>query len=325
MRELYVHRADWFVTIEEELGMATWTVSDMPSQAGRTAVVTGTGGLGYEDALGLTRAGGEVIIAGRNADKGEAAVEKIRNSVPKANVRFELLDLGNLQSITAFATRICGERQCVDLLVNNAAVMAPPRRLVTADGFELQFGTNYLGHFALTAKLLTLLRKSTSPRVVNVSALAARNGTIDFDDLQMERDYRPWAAYCQSKLANLLFSFELQRRSDAAEWGLTSIAAHPGISRTDLVANGFGRNSAASTMMNLMGRIVFQAAAQGALPTLFSATSPLAKPGAYYGPNSRNEVRGTPALSKVPPQAEDIDVAQRLWELSERLVHLTFD
>jgi NAD(P)-dependent dehydrogenase (short-subunit alcohol dehydrogenase family) len=296
----------------------------MPSQVGRTAVVTGTGGLGYQDALGLARAGGDVIVAGRNATKGGVAVQEIRKSVPNANIRYELLDLANLQSITAFAARIRGERQSIDLLINNAAVMALPRRLVTADGFELQFGTNYLGHFALTMQLLSLLRKGKNSRIVNLSALAARNGVINFEDLQAERNYRPWAVYCQSKLANLLFSFELQRRSDAAGWGLTSIAAHPGISRTDLVPNGFGKNSAMSIMMHLVAPVFFQDAAQGALPTLFSATSPMAKPGAYYGPNSRNEMRGTPALSKVPPQAEDADVAQRLWELSERLIHLTF-
>jgi len=305
--------------------MAEWTLSDMPSQVARIAVVTGTGGLGYQDALALSQAGGEVIIAGRNAERGEAAVEKIRRSVPKANVSFELLDLGSLQSIAAFAVRICGLRQSIDLLINNAAVMALPRRLVTADGFEMQFGTNYLGHSALTVQLLPLLRRSKNPRIVNVSALAARDGAIDFDDLQMERNYRPWAAYCQSKLANLLFSFELQRRSDAGGWGVTSIAAHPGISRTDLVANGFGRISAPSILMKLFGPIVFQGASQGALPTLFSATSRLAKPGAYYGPNSRNEMRGKPALSKVPPQAQDQDVAERLWAVSERLTHVTYE
>ena len=303
--------------------MATWTLSDMPSQVGRTAVVTGTGGLGYQDALALARAGGEVILAGRNAIKGAAAVQEIRRGLPKANIRFELLDLANLQSIAAFAARIRGERQRIDLLINNAAVMAPPQRQVTADGFELQFGTNYLGHFALTVQLLSLLRKGKNPRIVNVSALAARNGVINLEDLQAERNYRPWAVYCQSKLADLLFSFELQRRSDAAGWGLTSIAAHPGISRTDLVRNGFGKNSVVSIIMHLVGPVLFQTAAQGALSTLYSATSPLAKPGAFYGPNGRNEMRGTPALSKVPPQAEDTDVAQRLWGLSERLVHLT--
>ena len=301
-----------------------WTLRDMPSQVERTAVVTGTGGLGYQDALGLTRAGGEVIMPGRNPEKGEAAVEEIRRSVPDANIKFELLDLANLASIKEFAAQIRGKRKSMDLLINNAAVMAPPRRLITADGFELQLGTNFLGHFALTAQLLDLLRKGRSPRVVNVAALAANSGVIRFDDLHWERKYRPWAAYCQSKLANLLFSFELQRRSDAAGWGLTSIAAHPGISRTDLVANGFGRNSAISYIMKLVGPVIFQTAAQGALPTLFSAASPLAKAGAYYGPDSRNEMRGTPALARVPPQAADTDMAQRLWALSERLVKTKF-
>lgn len=295
----------------------------MPSQIGRIAVITGTGGLGYQDALGLARAGAQVILAGRNPTKGAAAVQEIRKGVPKANIRFELLDLADLRSIAAFGARIRGERQSIDLLINNAAVMAPPHRQVTADGFELQFGTNYLGHFALTIQLLTLLRKGKSPRIVNVSALAARNGVINFEDLQAERNYRPWAVYCQSKLANLLFSFELQRRSDAAGWGLTSIAAHPGVSRTDLVSNGFGKNSAFAIMVHVVGPLLFQTAAQGALSTLYSATSLQAKPGGFYGPNSRNEMRGTPAFSKVPPQAEDTNTAQHLWELSERLVHLT--
>ena len=245
--------------------------------------------------------------------------------MPEANARFELLDLASLQSIAAFAARMRDQRPSIDLLINNAAVMAPPHRQVTTDGFELQFGTNYLGHFALTARLLSLLRKGKNPRIVNLSALAARDGVIDFGDLQAERSYRPWAVYCQSKLANLLFSFDLQRRSDAAGWGLTSIAAHPGISRTDLVSNGFGKNSVASILMRLVGALFFQAASQGTLPTLFSATSPLAKPGAYHGPDGRNEMRGTPAASKAPPQAEDADVARRLWELSERLVRVTFE
>jgi NAD(P)-dependent dehydrogenase (short-subunit alcohol dehydrogenase family) len=304
--------------------MEAWELSDMTSQAGRTAVVTGTGGLGYQVALGLARTGAEVIIAGRNATKGAAAVERIRQSVLEANVIFELLDLANLQSVAAFGARLRAERQSIDLLINNAGVMTPPRRRTTADGFELQFGTNFLGHFALTAQLLALLRKGRSARVVNVSALAARNGAINFEDLQAERNYKPWAAYSQSKLANLLFSFELQRRSDAAGWGMRSIAAHPGISRTDLVPNGTGSYSALSISMKLVGPILFQTAAQGALPTLFAATSPMAEPGAYYGPNGRNEVRGTPSLAKVPPKAEDMNTAQRLWDLSERLVQLTF-
>lgn len=292
----------------------------MPSQAGRTTVVTGTGGLGYETALGLTGVGGEVIIAGRNALKGAAAIEDIRQLVPKAKVRFELLDLADLKSITVFGERIRAERQSIDLLINNAAVMAPPRRRTTADGFELQFGTNFLGHFALAAQLLPLLRNGRNPRVVTVAALAARDGEINFKDLQAELNYKPWATYCQSKLANLLFSFELQRRSDAAGWGLTSVAAHPGIARTSLVPNGFGKNSAMAIMMKIAGPLLFHTAAQGALPILFAATSLSVEPGAYYGPNSRNEMRGTPALAKIPSQAKDKDVAQRLWSIAERLV-----
>jgi len=304
--------------------MAAWALSDVPSQAGRTAIVTGTGGLGYQHALGLAGAGADVIVAGRNAAKGAASVQAIRDRVPTASIRFELLDLANLQSIRAFAARMRNERQSVDLLVNNAAVMALPRRQVTEDGFELQFGTNYLGHFALTAQLLGLLRKGRSPRVVTVSALAARDGEIKFEDLQAQRGYRPWSVYCQSKLANLMFSLELQRRSDAASWGLASMAAHPGICRTDLVSNGFGRNSVGSILMKLMGPMVFQSAAQGALSVLFAATSPLARPGAYYGPNGRNEVRGSPGPARIPPQAEDASVAERLWRLSEDLVGLGF-
>ncbi len=304
--------------------MASWTVSEIPPQLGRSAVVTGTGGLGYEDALALARAGGEVILAGRNADKGAAAINKIRTVIPTANIRFEMLDLANLASIRAFGRRMQAERQSLDLLINNAAVMTPPRRRVTADGFELQFGTNYLGHFALTAHLLRLLRQGRNPRVVNVSSIANRNGAINFDDLQSERRYQPMVAYGQSKLANLMSSFELQRRSDAAGWGLLSIAAHPGISRTDLIPNGTGQNSLMSIVRRLLGPILFQPAAQGALPTLFAATSPNAKAGAYYGPDRFNEMRGAPNVAKVPPQAEDINVAARLWAVSENLAGVSF-
>lgn len=304
--------------------MAVWTTDNMPNQQGRSVVVTGTGGLGFEDALALARAGAEVIIAGRNPDKGAEAVNKIRTVVPKANVCFETLDLANLASIQAFATRMQAQRHSLDLLINNAAVMAPPNRKVTSDGFELQFGTNYLGHFALTLHLLSLLRKGQNPRVVNVSSIAARDGAIIFDDLQSEHNYRPMVAYSQSKLANIMFSFELQRRSDAAGWGLSSIAAHPGISRTDLIPNGAGWNSVSGLLRRFLGPIMFQPAAQGALPTLFAATAPDAKRGGYYGPNGLSETRGFPTLAKIPPQAEDASVAARLWTLSEDLTGVSF-
>lgn len=298
--------------------MAAWTVSDIPSQRGRAAVVTGTGGLGFQDALALARAGADVIIAGRNPLKGAAAVDRIRQSVPGANVAFELLDLASLDSIKSFAGKLRRSRDSLDLLINNAAVMTPPKRLATTDGFELQFGTNYLGHFALTGQLLPLLRKGDKPRVVTLSSVAARSAAIDFDDLQARRSYKPMPAYGQSKLACLMFALELQRRSDIAGWGIQSIAAHPGISRTDLLPNGAGTWSAPGIVRRYLW-FLFQPAAQGALPTLFAATSPQARAGAYYGPNKLSETRGYPVPAMIPPQALDTASATRLWDESERL------
>jgi NAD(P)-dependent dehydrogenase (short-subunit alcohol dehydrogenase family) len=303
--------------------MTKWTISDIPTQKGRSAVVTGTGGLGFEDALALARAGGEVIIAGRSAEKGGAAVARIRAEVPSATVRFEQLDLASLKSVSDFGERLRDQRESLDLLINNAGVMVPPRRLETADGFELQVGTNYLGHFALTWQLLPLLRKGSKARVVTLSSIAARGGAIDFDDINAEKSYRPMPVYSQSKLACLMFAFALQRRSDAQGWGITSIAAHPGISRTDLLHNAPGRLSAMGIARSLLW-FLFQPAAQGALPTLFAATSPHAKAGAYYGPDGMGEMRGYPALSKVPPQALDEAAAERLWDISEVLTKINF-
>jgi NAD(P)-dependent dehydrogenase (short-subunit alcohol dehydrogenase family) len=298
--------------------MGRWTASAIPSQVGRNAVITGTGGLGYEIALALARAGAQIIIAGRNSAKGAEAVASIREHVPNAIVQFEPVDLANLQSIADFGARLRAGRQTLDLLINNAAVMTPPRRKTTSDGFELQFGTNHLGHFALTARLLPLLRSARRARVVTVSSVAARNGAIDFDDLQAGHRYTPMVVYSQSKLANLLFSFELQRRSEAGGWGVSSIAAHPGISRTDLIPNGAGRMSLPGFVRTFFW-FLFQPAAQGALPTLFAATSPHAAGGAYYGPDKLGETRGAPAPAKIPPQAADARTAARLWDVSEQL------
>lgn len=303
--------------------MTHWTASDIPSQRDRTAVVTGTGGLGFQDALALARTGANVIIAGRNPRKGTAAVNQIRQDVPGANVAFRILDLASLDSIKAFGEGMRGSRDNLDLLINNAAVMAPPKRLATADGFELQLGTNHLGHFALTAQLLPLLRKGSKPRVVTLSSVAARGGMINFDDLQAQRSYRPMPVYSQSKLACLMFALELQRRSDAAGWGIQSIAAHPGVSRTDLLPNGAGAWSAPGMARRYMW-FLFQPAAQGALPTLFAATSPQAGGGAYYGPDKLGETRGYPAVAKIPQQALDTSVAARLWIESEGLTGTVF-
>lgn len=297
-----------------------WNTSHMPSQQGRLAVVTGTGGLGFEDALALSRAGAEVIIAGRNAAKGAEAVDKVRAQVPDAKVRFEAVDLASLQSVHGFCERLINQGKKLDVLINNAAVMTPPKREVTADGHELQFGTNYLGHFALTAGLLPLL---DGARVISLSSVAAREGHLDFDDLNAERSYTPMKAYGQSKIACLMFAFELQRRSVANGWGITSIAAHPGVSRTDLLHNAPGKTSMAGLARSYLW-FLFQPAAQGALPTLFAATAKEAKPGAYYGPDKLSETRGYPALSKVPKQALDEANAARLWTESERLSGVTF-
>lgn len=302
--------------------MARWTASDIPSQSGRTVVVTGTGGLGYEDALALARAGADVIIAGRNPAKGDAAVAAILKAVPDACVSFEPLDLASLASIAAFGERLRAARASLDLLINNAGVMVPPERQATADGFELQLGTNYLGHFALTDQLLPLLRKAASARVVTLSSVAARNGAIDFDDLNAEARYRPMPVYSQSKLACLMFALELQRRSEAAGWGVASLAAHPGISRTDLLHNAPGRWSAAGMARSALW-FLFQPAWQGALPTLYAATSPAAEPGGYYGPNLLGETRGYPAKAAFPQKALDTQAAARLWEISRNLTGAT--
>jgi len=304
--------------------MTHWTTSDIPSQSGRTAVVTGTGGLGYEDALALARAGAAVILAGRDPRKGADAVSRIRSSVPSADIRFERLDLADRASIAAFVERLAQRQDRLDLLINNAGVMLPPERQVTADGFELQFGTNYLGHFALTAHLLPLLRQGTTPRVISLSSVAAPAGVIDFDDLNAERSYKAMSVYSQSKLACLMFAFELQRRSVAAGWGVTSIAAHPGVSRTDLLHNGPGRWSVHGLTRSLLP-FLFQPAAQGALSTLYAATSSQAKGGGYYGPDKMGETRGYPAEAKIPPQALDAAVAVRLWDVSETLTGVRFD
>jgi NAD(P)-dependent dehydrogenase (short-subunit alcohol dehydrogenase family) len=305
--------------------MKIWTVADIPSQRGKLAVVTGaTGGLGYETALALASAGAEVLVTGRNAEKGRVAMERIKRAVPSAKVRFEMLDLASLASVRAFAARMIARGQPLDLLINNAGVMDLPARRLTEDGFEMQFGTNHLSHFALTGLLLPLLGRAEAPRVVNVSSLAHRGGKIDFDNLQAERKYKSWPAYQQSKLANLLFTFELQRRSDAYGWGVMSNAAHPGYARTDLIPNGPGTGGVKGVLAKIFGSFMSHSAADGALPTLFAATSPAAAPEGYYGPNGFYELKGPVAPARVFPQAKDGGVARKLWAVSEQLTGVTW-
>jgi NAD(P)-dependent dehydrogenase (short-subunit alcohol dehydrogenase family) len=298
----------------------------IPPLNGKTAVITGaTGGLGYETALALAGAGAVVVLTGRNDAKGRNAIQRIRGQFPNAKVSYETLDLASLASVADFAKRLSTAQRSLDLLVNNAGVMAPPERQATADGFELQFGTNYLGHYALTAQLLPLLRHGNQPRVVNLSSLAHRVGAINFADLQGARSYVPWKAYSQSKLAMLMFALELQRRSDAAGWGLMSNAAHPGYARTDLIANGPGASGLLWQLNKFFQPYVSHSAAEGALPTLFAATSPEAKNAGYYGPNWFYELKGPPVPAKIMPRAKDAVLAAQLWDVSAALTGVSFD
>jgi len=301
---------------------------DIPSQAGRFAIVTGANsGIGYESALALAAAGAEVVLAARSQPKGEAAVARIQALAPGAKVAFRPLDLADLGSVRAFADGIAAEHRSLDLLINNAGVMTPQVRQETRDGFELQLGTNYLGHFALTAHLLPLLRAAQAPRVVNLSSLAHRAGRIAFDDLQSKRRYSPFRVYGQSKLAMILFAFELQRRSDAQGWGLMANATHPGWSRTELMRNVptvSGQPTLLSRISLALAPFFSQSGAEGALPTLFAATAPEAKGSTYYGPGGWAELTGPVSVSKLSRAARDSAAAARLWDVSQELTRVHF-
>jgi NAD(P)-dependent dehydrogenase (short-subunit alcohol dehydrogenase family) len=302
--------------------MANWTTNDMPSQSGKLAIVTGaTGGLGLETALALAGAGADVVLAGRNPDKGRAAETAIRARYPDARIRFEAVDLASLDSVRHFAERMLAAERPIDILVNNAGVMALPRRATTADGHEMQFGTNYLSHFALTGRLLPLL-VAAKARVVQLSSIAHRSGRIRLDDLNHLQGYKPWPVYSQSKLAMLMFAIELDRRGRG--WGLTSVAAHPGFAATDLIANGPGGSSVVARISGLVVSVMGHSAAAGALPQLMAATAPDVRGGQYFGPRGWGELKGPPGPGKIAPQALDAGVAARLWAASEALTGVTF-
>jgi NAD(P)-dependent dehydrogenase (short-subunit alcohol dehydrogenase family) len=300
-----------------------WTAADMPDQSGRVAIVTGANsGLGMVTARELARAGARVVLACRSVDKGEGAAAQIVSAVPDAKVVAAVLDLADLASVRAFAA---GAPDRIDLLINNAGLMAAPRRL-TRDGFESQFATNHLGHFALTGLVLGRLLAAPAPRVVTVSSALHRTGTISFDDLQGERKYKRWGAYGQSKLANLMFCFELQRRAVAAGAALLSMAAHPGYAATNLQAAGTDRFYE-RWYMAIGNKLFAQSAEMGALPTLYAATVPHLPGGTYVGPGGRGEQRGYPKVVGAAAKAYDEQDWRRLWEVSEKLtgVHYEFD
>jgi NAD(P)-dependent dehydrogenase (short-subunit alcohol dehydrogenase family) len=305
-----------------------WTASNIPSQQGRRVVITGANsGIGFHTALELARNGAEVILPARTEAKAQNAVDRIRAEVPDAKVLLEILDLADQSSVRSFAARII-ERfpgQSLDLLINNAGVMAIPKREVTVDGFERQFATNYLGPFALTALLLPSIKPQPGSRIVTVSSTMSNFGVIAFDNLQSERRYSPMMqAYAQSKLADLIFTLELQRKLTAARSPIISTAAHPGYAVTNLQTSGPGDRNVPMKMMLKLMQPLSQDAHHGALPTLFAAVSPTAQPGGYYGPDGFFETKGNPNAAKIPAAAKDQAVAARLWEQSEHLTATNF-
>jgi NAD(P)-dependent dehydrogenase (short-subunit alcohol dehydrogenase family) len=314
--------------------MAPDLVATVPDLSGRLAVVTGSNsGLGFGLARRLSAAGADVVMAIRNRAKGETAINEIRATVPNASLTIKPLDLASLASVAALGEQLNSDGRPIDILINNAGVMTPPQRDTTTDGFELQFGSNHLGHFALTAHLLPLLRAAEHPRVVSLSSLAARqSGRIHFDDLQFEKSYSAMQAYGQSKLAVLMFARELDRRSKEAGWGIDSNAAHPGLTKTNLQISGPSRGRATpSTMERLytlswrLAPFLWQEIDEGILPALYAATSPQAEGGAYYGPRGIYEAAGGGVTAaKVPARARDDADSRRLWEISERLTGVSY-
>ena len=314
--------------------MAADLVANVPDLTGKLAVVTGSNsGLGFGLARRLSAAGADVVMAIRNRAKGEAAIDKIRGGVPDARLTIKPLDLASLASVAALGEQLNAEGRPIDILINNAGVMTPPKRDTTADGFELQFGSNHLGHFALTAHLLPLLRAAHGARVVSLSSLAARqSGRIHFDDLQFDKSYSAMQAYGQSKLAVLMFARELDRRSRHAGWGIVSTAAHPGLTKTNLQISG---PSHGRTKPSLMERLyttswrlapfLWQEIDEGILPALYAATSPQAEGGGYYGPRGIYEAAGGGvAAAKVPARARDDAASRRLWDISEQLTATSY-
>lgn len=295
-----------------------WAAGSIPDQTGKVIVITGANsGIGFEAARELTRRGAEVVMASRSQEKARAAIRAIQEENPQARLAFLALDLANLASVKDFAAAYQTRYRRLDVLLNNAGIMMVPFGK-TADGFELQFGTNHLGHFALTGQLIDALLGTPGSRVVTISSNAHYGGVMDFSNLMYERGgYQPMGAYSRSKLANLIFTYELQRRLDSREYGASALAAHPGISATGL-ADHFLQGRFPGLIRGIM-KIAFQPAAMGALPGLRAAVDPLARGGEYYGPDGRGERAGYPVLVSSNQASHDQGDGARLWEISEQL------
>ncbi|KAB2345263.1 oxidoreductase [Actinomadura rudentiformis] len=300
--------------------MSGWTAADIPDLSGRRAIVTGANsGLGYHTALELARHGASVVLACRSMERGQRAHDQIMSAVPTGEVALAPLDLADLSSVRTFAGTHGAAP--LDILVNNAGVMALPRQ-TTADGFEMQFGTNHLGHFALTGLLLPALLAASAPRVVTLTSGFAHTGRLRFDDLQGEKRYRKWGAYAQSKFANLVFAKELARRFP----DVLSVAAHPGYAATNLQGTGpkMAGNKLEERVAAAGNVVLAQSAAAGALPSLYAATAPGVQPGACYGPRLV-QLRGAPTKVFTPPAASKPEVGRRLWEVSEDLTGVGYE
>lgn len=307
-----------------------WTANNIPSQAGRRVVITGANsGIGFEAALQLALRGAEIILPARSQSKADDAAARISRAVPSAQITTAILDLSSLTSVRTFAAWFTAHApgQSIDLLINNAGVMAIPQRELTEDGYERQFATNFLGPFALTALLYPHIRQQLGSRIVTVSSSVTKMAKIDFNNLQSEHRYKPMdQAYAQSKLADSIFALELQRRLTASGSKVSATAAHPGYAITNLQTSGPAGVVPLSfrIMEAILKPFASQDAAHGALPTLYAATSPAATPGGYYGPDRMMELKGNPAPAKIAPAARDLGLATRLWAETERLVGQTF-
>jgi hypothetical protein len=304
-----------------------WTLRDVPDLTGRTIVVTGANsGLGLEAARAFAGRGAHVVLACRSAERADGARASIVQSQPAASLEVMTLDLANLSSVRVFGAAFSARHDRLDVLCNNAGVMALPRR-ETVDGFEMQIGTNHLGHFALTGLLLPVLLRTPGSRVVTQSSNMHRIGRVDVDDLQGSTRYGRWAAYGQSKLANLLFAYELQRRLARAGAATASVACHPGYSSTELAFAGarMERSALMERIFELGNRLLAQPAAAGALPMVYAATAPQVRGGEYYGPDGFGEMWGTPKRVSSNGRSHDAAAAAKLWALSEELTRVQYE